>query len=124
MTLIFEHALDSVKMNQNAKYLGQKQPFNWNIIVRTYRHTHGTDYSTWTTEIVGYNKHDTGLCKMSWSIQYVQGALCKYGHVVVVKSPKMTFLNVEQFAFDSRVPSVNAEKSAVDWEWDIPLSLR
>jgi len=53
MTLTFEHDIDYVKMNQLAKYLGQRS-FSLKVIARTHRHTHSwTNCSTWTTKVVG-----------------------------------------------------------------------
>jgi len=39
MTLTFELDLDSVKMNQQNKYLGQFS-YSWKAIVRTHTQTH------------------------------------------------------------------------------------
>jgi len=52
MTLTFENDLDSVNMNQRAKYVGRRS-FSLKVIVRKQTHTHGTDCSTWTTKVVG-----------------------------------------------------------------------
>ena len=52
MTLTFEPDLESVKMNQHAKYVGQMLFNSKVIIARTHRHTHRTDYPTWTAKVV------------------------------------------------------------------------
>jgi len=51
----FTYDLDSVKI----KYIGQRSSSS-NVIVRTQtrRHTHTTDYFTWTTKVVN-NQHIT-----------------------------------------------------------------
>jgi len=41
--------LDSVKVTEHAKYLGQSL-FSSKVIPKTHMHTHWTDCSTWTTE--------------------------------------------------------------------------
>jgi len=51
MTSTFEHDLDRVKLNQQAKYLGQ-MPFRSKVIVQTHRLAQRTDRSTWTTKVV------------------------------------------------------------------------
>ena len=50
MTLIFELDLDIVKLNQRARYLGQRS-FRSKVIVRTPTDTHLTDCSIWTTKV-------------------------------------------------------------------------
>jgi len=40
--LTFELDLDSVKMNQRAKFIGQKS-FSSNVVVQTHGRTHTTD---------------------------------------------------------------------------------
>ena len=57
VTLTFDSDLDSAKMNQRAKYLGQTS-FSSKIIAWTYRHTHPTNRSTWTTKVVGKNNEE------------------------------------------------------------------
>jgi len=52
MTLTMEHNLDKVKLNQLAKYLGQRS-FSSKVTARTHTDTHVTDCSTWTTKAVG-----------------------------------------------------------------------
>jgi len=42
MTLTFELDLDSIKVNQQAKHLGQR-PFSSKIITQTHRQTHSAD---------------------------------------------------------------------------------
>jgi len=54
MTLIFKLDLDSVKLNQPVRYLGQRS-FGSTIIVRTQRRTHRTDCCTRTTKVVRRN---------------------------------------------------------------------
>ena len=56
MTLTFALDLDSVKLNQHAKYLGQRS-FSSKVIVRidTHKHTHPTDCSALTTKEVRIN---------------------------------------------------------------------
>ena len=44
--------LDRVKLNRFAQYLGQMF-FHLKIIIRTDTHTHWTQCSVWTTEVVG-----------------------------------------------------------------------
>ena len=44
-------------MNQHAKYLGQTS-FSSKIIAWTYRHTHPTNRSTWTTKVVCKNNEE------------------------------------------------------------------
>ena len=48
MTLTLEHDLDNVKMNQHAKYLGQRL-LSSKVIVRIHKHT--TYCSIWTTKV-------------------------------------------------------------------------
>jgi len=52
MTLTFKHELDTVKLHHRVKYLGQRS-FRSKVIVRTHRHTHETDCSTWTIKAFG-----------------------------------------------------------------------
>jgi len=53
MTITIEYHLEhSVKVNQQAKYLGQKS-CNSKVIVSTHTHTHLTNCSTWTNKVVG-----------------------------------------------------------------------
>ena len=52
VTSIFDHDLDSVRMNQFEKYLGQRS-LSSKVIVRT--RTHAIHCSTWTTEVVDNN---------------------------------------------------------------------
>jgi len=54
MTLTFEPDLDSVKMNQQYKYLGQFS-YSLKAIVRTHRHIQPVNCPTWTTKVVGKN---------------------------------------------------------------------
>jgi len=51
MILTFKLELENVKMNQRAKYLGQRS-FSSKVIVRTPGHTNirRTDCSAWTTK--------------------------------------------------------------------------
>jgi len=44
--------IDRVKVNQHVRCLGQRLVTS-KVIVRTQRHTHQTDCSTWTTKMVG-----------------------------------------------------------------------
>jgi len=53
MNLTFEFHLYSVKMNQLAKYLGERS-FRSKVVVR-HTDTHGTYCSTWTTKVFCYN---------------------------------------------------------------------
>ena len=53
MTLTFESDLSSVKMNQHAKYQGQRS-FRSKVIIGTHvTNTHHTNYSTWTSKVIG-----------------------------------------------------------------------
>jgi len=61
MTLTFKHDLDSVKMNQHAKHLGQRSLSVKVIIwIHTHTHTHPTNCSTWTIKLVS-NEYCNGL---------------------------------------------------------------
>jgi len=53
MTLTFKLDLDRVKVNQHAKYLGQRS-FNPEVIDRTHTYTHinPTEHSSWTTKVM------------------------------------------------------------------------
>jgi len=42
MTLTFERDVDGVKMNHQAKYLGERS-FSSKVIAGTHRHTHTTE---------------------------------------------------------------------------------
>jgi len=61
MASAFEHDLDSVKVSQRSKYLGQMS-FHSEVIVRTQSdtqtHTHRAECSTWTTSVTVSNEHD------------------------------------------------------------------
>jgi len=49
-------------------YLGQRLSlFSSKVIVHTHRHTHWTDYSTWTTKVVG-EKVDSVRHRVSWCL--------------------------------------------------------
>ena len=52
MTFAFQNYLNTMKKNQLVEYL-VRWLFSSNVIVRTLRHTHRNDWSTWTTKIVG-----------------------------------------------------------------------
>jgi len=51
MTLTFD--LSTGNFSQRDEYLGQRSCTS--VITRTYRHTHRTDCSTWTTKVVSEN---------------------------------------------------------------------
>jgi len=54
--LTFESDQDSVKVNQQARYLGQRS-FSSTDIGWTHRQTHtNTRTSTWTTKVMGKNE--------------------------------------------------------------------
>jgi len=58
MTLTSEHDLDSIKMNQQAKYQIKGQ-LTQNLLsgqVHEHTHTHLTICSTWTTKVVANNQ--------------------------------------------------------------------
>jgi len=56
MIFIFKLDLDSVKVNQHAKYLGQRS-FSYcpDTDTHTHTHTHRTDHSSWTIKLVDNN---------------------------------------------------------------------
>jgi len=62
LTLTFELDLDTVKVNQRVKYLGQRLFIVQKLLsghadahthTHTHTHTHQTDCFTWTTKVVG-----------------------------------------------------------------------
>ena len=52
MTLTFGREIDNVLLTRHVKYLGQ-MPYGEKVIVSTHTRTHGSDCSTWTTNVVG-----------------------------------------------------------------------
>jgi len=58
VTLTFDSYLESDKLNQQAKYLGQRS-LSLTATVRTHSHTHGTNCYNRTTKTVGNEKSVT-----------------------------------------------------------------
>ena len=50
MTLTLELVSQRVKVNQHAKYLGQRS-FRSKVVVHTHTHTHQAECSTWSQEL-------------------------------------------------------------------------
>jgi len=69
--MTFELHRDSVMVNHHARYLGQR-PFSLKAIIQTHTHTHGTEYSTWTTKVVGKNffgsARNSMFCGKVWAL--------------------------------------------------------
>jgi len=64
MTLTFKLDLNRVKLNQHAEHLGQWS-YQSKVTVHSHMHTHVTEYSTWTTGMIGkYSKQSCskGYC--------------------------------------------------------------
>ena len=56
MKLTFELDPDMVKVNQHAKYLGQRSFSSKLLSGHTHTETHRTDFFTWTTKVVCKNR--------------------------------------------------------------------
>jgi len=53
MTLTFQLDLVSISVNQHAKYLGERSSNSKVIFWNLNTYTHQTEYSTWTTKMIG-----------------------------------------------------------------------
>jgi len=79
MTLTFRVDLDMVEMNQHAKYLGYLKSYFVRKLLRG--HTHRTEFSTWTTKVIGNHIFVTGPP----NIVYGPVLFCSLASVVVYR---------------------------------------
>jgi len=97
VTLTIERGLESVKVNQHAKYLSQRS-FCLKVIVRTDRYTHTADRLLyWTTQVAGNNavissvRPDTTI-KQQTKASRVSSILLIDSHILTTVEVHKTYL--------------------------------